>query len=206
MTEPIVQEGDPVLREKAKPVALKDIQSPKIKRLIARMKKLLSQESVGVGLAAPQVGESLRIFIVSGRAFLPSVAEPAEVEDGIEKSTGEKKNAEPVQVPPDMVFINPEIIRKSRTKLEMSEGCLSVRGYYGTVMRHEKMTLRALDEHGKPFTYHGSGLIAHIFQHETDHLEGTLYIDKAVKLQTEKEREELRKLYPPGEKTHHHGI
>ena len=202
MTEPIVQDGDPVLRQKAKPVALKDIQSPKIKRLIARMKKLLSQEAVGVGLAAPQVGESLRIFIVSGRAFLPGVAEPAEVPA---KENPDVKPA-PVQIPPDMVFINPEIIRKSRTKLEMSEGCLSVRGYYGTVMRHEKMTLRALDERGKPFTYHGSGLIAHIFQHETDHLEGTLYIDKAVKLQTEKEREELRKQFPPGEKTHHHGI
>ena len=198
MKEPIVQEGDPVLRQKAKPVSLKELSSPKIKRLISRMKKLLSEEAYGVGLAAPQVGASVRIFIVSGRAFLADAVESGK------GSAPERAGEEPapVVVPPDMVFINPEIIRKSRSKLEMSEGCLSVRDYYGTVMRHEKATVRAQDERGKPFTYHGSGLIAHIFQHECDHLDGTLYIDKTVKLEHEKERDELRKQFPPGEKTH----
>jgi len=196
MKEPIVQDGAAVLRAKAKTVAASQIRSAKIKSLIAKMKKLLAEEATGVGLAAPQVGEPLRVFIVSGRAFLP----PREISSS-EYDTGEDA-AEPV-VPPDMVFINPEMLRQSRKKIEMSEGCLSVRHYYGTVMRSEKATVRALDENGKPFTYHGSGLIAHIFQHEMDHLSGILYIDKTVKLEHEREKEDLRKKFPPGEKTHH---
>lgn len=74
-------------------------------------------------------------------------------------------------------------MRLSRKKREMSEGCLSVRGVYGKVLRHEKASVKAVDERGKPFIYHGSGLIAHIFQHECDHLEGILYIDKATSLE-----------------------
>ena len=95
-----------------------------------------------------------------------------------------------------MVFINPEITKLSKAKREMSEGCLSVRGKYGTVMRHEKATVRAWGEDGKPFTYNGTGLIAHIFQHEVDHLDGILYTDKAVKLEDESEREALRTKHP----------
>ncbi len=79
----------------------------------------------------------------------------------------------------------------------MSEGCLSVRGTYGTVLRHEKATVVAYDQRGKQFTYHGSGLIAHIFQHEIDHLNGILYIDKAIKLEEDEDiasaRQKLKK-------------
>jgi peptide deformylase len=190
MTEdPIVQEGTPVLHAKAHPVAPEEISSPKIRALIARMKELLHKEEFGVGLAAPQVGEPLRIFIVSGRAFLP---------DEEEEEEGEEKKEKPV--PPDMVFINPELVRVSRTQKEMAEGCLSVRGKYGTVMRHEKATVRAQDEHGKTFTYHGTELLAHIFQHEMDHLEGILYIDKAEKVEDEEERGHLRDEFPAGKK------
>jgi peptide deformylase len=71
----------------------------------------------------------------------------------------------------------------------MAEGCLSVRGKYGSVLRHDKATVQAQDIHGKTFTYHGAGLIAHIFQHEIDHLDGILYTDKAEKLEDEKKRE-----------------
>ena len=184
MAPEIVQVGAPVLRQKAPALSKKDIASPKTRALVSRMKKLLAKEQYGVGLAAPQVGVSVRLFIVSGRAFLPD-----------EATEEEKKNP-----PPDMVFINPELVRASKSKREMAEGCLSVRGKYGTVLRSEKATVKALDEHGKPFTYHGSELVAHIFQHELDHLEGTLYVDKAVKLEDEKEKEELRKKYHPGKK------
>ncbi len=182
--EEIVQIGENVLREKATPLSKKDIASPKIRALIARMKKLLKQEKYGVGLAAPQVGASVRLFIVSGRAFLPDSA-----------TEEEQKNP-----PPDKVFINPELVRTSKTKREMAEGCLSVRGKYGTVLRSEKATVRAQDEQGEAFTYHGSELVAHIFQHECDHLDGVLYVDKAVKLEDEKEKEDLRKKYHPGKK------
>lgn len=173
MSNEIVQVGDPVLRAKAKALTHKEIESPEIQKLIRHMKGLLSKEKNGVGLAAPQVDASVRLFIVSGKAF---------VEDD-ETEAEEKK-----PTPPDLVFINPELIRKSRGKREMSEGCLSVRGKYGRVMRHEKASVRALNEHGKSFTYHGSDLVAEIFQHEMDHLDGILYIDKATHVEDEKER------------------
>lgn len=172
----IVQIGDPVLRAKATPVAKKDISSRKLAGVILRMKNLLKKEEFGVAIAAPQIGESLRIFIVSGKAF--------------EKSK-EKEGADDAgEFYEDMVFINPELVRLSKKKKEMSEGCLSVRGEYGAVVRHEKATVRALDEQGNPFTHHGSDLIAQIFQHELDHLDGILYVDKAVRFDAkEKENE-----------------
>lgn len=180
MKDPIVQAGNPVLRQKAGLVAKKEFGSAALKKLLTRMKKALAKEPFGVALAAPQVGESVRLFIIAGKAFVS----PAEQDD------------EGAPAPPDRVFINPELIRLSKTKKEMSEGCLSVRGTYGTVMRHQKASVRAHDERGKEFIYNGSGLIAHIFQHEMDHLEGVLYTDKAKKLTTDAERASLRKKYP----------
>lgn len=177
MKDPVVQAGDPILRAKAKPVAKKDIGSKKIAGVISRMKKVLSTERFGVAIAAPQVGEPLRIFVIAGRAF---------ISDEDTKAFEEDKNKKP-KAPPDMVFINPELTRLSKKMKEMSEGCLSVRGKYGTVMRHEKAAVKALDEHGKPFAYQGSGLIGHIFQHECDHLDGVLYTDKAVQLEEDKD-------------------
>jgi peptide deformylase len=169
MTGAIVQEGDPVLRQKAKPVAQKDIGSRKLNALIKKMKDALAGEKYGVAIAAPQVGKPLRVFVVAGRAFKEEVEEAAE-------------GAEEV-VPMDRVFINPKIVRLSKKKQEMREGCLSVRGKYGAVLRHEKASVEAQDEAGKPFTYHGSGLVGHIFQHECDHLEGILYTDKATQIE-----------------------
>lgn len=164
MKDPIVQIGSPVLRQIAKPVTKKEFGSKELQALIAKMKRVLTKEKYGVAIAAPQVGESLRLFVVAGRAF----------EDGVDDKGAAKT--------PDKVFINPELLRVSRKKKEMSEGCLSVRGKYGAVLRHEKASIKAFDQTGKPFIYHGSGLIAHIFQHECDHLEGVLYVDKAVRV------------------------
>lgn len=75
----------------------------------------------------------------------------------------------------------------------MAEGCLSVRGKYGTVIRHEKASVRAYTAEGQVFVYHATGLIAQIFQHEYDHLDGILYVDKAEKLRNEKESAQLKK-------------
>lgn len=180
MKDPIVQAGDLVLRAKAKPVAKKEFGSAGLAKLLTKMKKALAKEPFGVALAAPQVGTGVRLFIVAGKAFVPLAEQD---EDGF-------------KAPPDRIFINPELIRLSKTKKEMSEGCLSVRGKYGTVMRHEKASVRAHDEQGKEFIYNGSGLIAHIFQHEVDHLEGVLYTDKAKKLTSDEERTALREKYP----------
>lgn len=180
--DPIVQEGATVLREVAKSVAKKDIGSRKLNALLAKMSKTLAQEGYGVAIAAPQVGESLRIFVIAGKAFETDEDRKAFEEQGEENTTLY-----------DRIFINPEIMRLSRKKKEMSEGCLSVRGKYGTVIRHEKATVKALDEYGKPFVYHGSGLIGHIFQHECDHLNGILYIDKAVQLEEDEDLPSARK-------------
>jgi peptide deformylase len=170
MKDPIVQIGAPVLRQIARPVSKKDIGGSEIKKLVAKMLKALNREKHGVAIAAPQVGESLRLFVIAGRAF----ASDADDEE------------EELQKYEDKVFINPELLRVSRKKKELSEGCLSVRGKYGAVERHEKASIKAIGLDGKPFLYHGSGLIAHIFQHEIDHLNGILYIDKATKLHDEK--------------------
>ncbi len=166
---------NPVLREKAHEVPLSDIKSPRIRALIDDMKKLLSKEEYGVALAAPQVGESVRIFIVSGRALA------RDSRNGPDEP--EKKEEAPAV--PDQVYINPEMTKLSRTRKQKHEGCLSIRGKWGEVPRAEKATVRAYDEHGMRFTRGASGFLAHVFQHEMDHLEGILYTDKAKKLYDE---------------------
>jgi peptide deformylase len=92
----------------------------------------------------------------------------------VEKFLGEieRKN-------PDLVFINPVFKKISKDKKNISEGCLSVRPIYGKVRRATRVTVEAHNEHGIKFTMEGTGLLAQIFQHETDHLDGILFIDKA---------------------------
>ncbi len=178
----MTQVGDPVLRTTAVPVPKKDIGGRKLAALIKHMSDTLKHEGFGVAIAAPQVGESLRLFVVAGSVF-----EKDGDDDEKPIDTGKKKS-----IGPDRVFINPEITRRSRNKKEMSEGCLSVRGKYGTVMRHEKVTLKALTEKGEPVTYNGTGLLGHIFQHECDHLDGILYIDKTVRLEEDEDMKGAR--------------
>ncbi len=169
----IVQEGNPVLRAIAKPVPLSDIGTKKLNDIIAAMNIALEREADGVAIAAPQIGVPLRIFIVSKNAF---VIDEEQKERRKAKSGSGTQEEFPAT---NMVVINPKIIKLSRKKVKVPEGCLSVRWLYGNTMRHEKATIRAYDEHGKAFTYGGSGLMAQIFQHETDHLDGTLFIDHA---------------------------
>jgi len=171
-SSPIVQNGDPVLRSVAESVDPKDIGGKKFNEIIARMKVALEGEGDGVAIAAPQIGVPLRIFIVSHRAF--------EFEDEKDEEKIPRAKTTPAK---DMVVINPEITKLSRKKVKVPEGCLSVRWLYGNTMRHEKASVRGLDEHGKSFTYGGSGLVAQIFQHENDHLNGTLFIDHATEIE-----------------------
>ena len=144
----IVQEGDPVLRKKAE--AVKDPKSPEIKELIEDM-VITMKETKGLGLAAPQVGHSLRLFTVN-------------VENKV------------------YIFINPEIKDFSGDSIPFEEGCLSVEKTWGPVARPKKLTIKALDENGKPIKIRAKGLLARVIQHEMDHLNGTLFIDKAEKL------------------------
>jgi len=173
----IVQKEDPILREKAEPVNPKDFSSPRLKKILGDMVTAMEKELDGVAIAAPQIGIPLRIFIVSHRAF--EYADDEGDEDNRNEPDSLHTHDSPKIKRSNMVFINPVIIKLSRKKVWMPEGCLSVRWLYGEVSRAEKATVRAFDENGKVFTWGGSGLLAQIFQHETDHLNGTLFIDSA---------------------------
>lgn len=137
---------DPVLRKKTGRV--KEI-TPEIKKLAEDMiETMLKSEPEGVGLAAPQVGISKKIFVAQvGR-------EPR-------------------------VFVNPEIVKKSKKTEIMEEGCLSLPGIWLKIKRAKKIELDALDINGQKLKIKAEGLFARILQHEIDHLEGTLIIDKA---------------------------
>lgn len=158
---PIVQNGTPVLRATAATVAQEEFGTIPLKNIIADMSAALATCDDGVALAAPQIGISKRIFVVSGRVLDEEAATP----------------------PPDLVFINPIIVKQSKTGKFVDEGCLSVRWLYGRVKRATKTTVEAYDVAGKKFTHHGTGLLAQIFQHEMDHLDGILFIDKAHNIQ-----------------------
>lgn len=172
----IVQKDAPVLRGRAEVVSSRDFSSPQLKKILDNMATALEKEDDGVAIAAPQIGVPLRIFLVSHRAFeYTDKGDNSKVLNSTDDATPPSKKIKYV----NMVFINPEIIKLSRRKVWMPEGCLSVRWLYGEVARSQKATVRAYDENGKIFTWGGSGLLAQIFQHETDHLNGVLFIDTA---------------------------
>lgn len=174
----IVQKENPILRAIAKDVPLEDIRSRKIETIIRRMQKALAHEDDGIAIAAPQIGESLRIFVVSKKVYDLMEEEGTAPKAKTKTPKDESANEEKFE-PKDLVFINPQILKKSREQELMEEGCLSVRWLYGQVKRAKKVLVKAYDETGKPFTFGGSGLMAQIFQHEIDHLDGVLFIDKA---------------------------
>ncbi len=158
---PILQHEHQTLRGIAEPVSASDFGSPELTKILTRMKDALASQRDGVAIAAPQIGVPLRIFVVAGFIF--------------------KKDTDPV-APSDRVFINPEIVSLSKQKRWLEEGCLSVRYLYGEVSRSTKAKVKAYDENGIAFTIGASGLLAQIFQHEVDHLNGTLFIDTARNL------------------------
>lgn len=173
-------ESNPALREKAREIPLKDIKGQKIRDLIEDMSSLLSKEEYGVAIAASQVGEAVRLFVVSGKALARHAYLSAKAKGDDEQE--DEPEVKDVELPPtpDQVYINPTLVKLSRGKKDKHEGCLSVRGKWGMVPRAEKATITAYDEHGVKFTRGASGFLAHIFQHEMDHLEGILYTDKAT--------------------------
>jgi peptide deformylase len=159
----ILQKEAPVLREISKNIPLSSISFPKIQKIIKEMRVALASQDDGVALAATQIGYPLRIFIVSKKV------------EGMMK-----KNKDNIQdKTKDLVFINPVLKKVSKEKNIVEEGCLSVRYLYGKVSRGKKAIVSAWDENGKKFERGGTGLLAQIFQHEMDHLDGILFIDKA---------------------------
>jgi len=160
-----------VLRQNAKEVLIREIKTPKIKKILKEMSDTLKSQNDGVAIAAPQIGYSVRIFIVAGKIFSKNFNE----ENGTKREEKLK----------DVVFINPKISKLSREREWLPEGCLSVRPFYGKTFRAKKATIVAYDERGRKFQRGASGLLAQIFQHETDHLNGILFIDHAKDVKEE---------------------
>ncbi len=160
----IVQSGATVLKEVAKEIPEELFGTPELLDMVERMVKTLDSQKDGVALAAPQIAISYRMFVVPyDRLVLPP---PGEEEP-----------------PADIgIFINPEFTKVSRRREEMDEGCLSVRGIYGKTYRHQRATVRARTSDGGIFERGGGGILAQVFQHEIDHLDGILFIDYALEL------------------------
>jgi peptide deformylase len=158
----IVQDGHPTLRRVAKKVELKEIDDPLFQQLIDDMFETM-YAAPGVGLAAPQVNVSKRLFVMDVH---DDEQEPA-------------------------VVINPKIVL-AEDEEEMSEGCLSVLGMVGDIVRFKKIAVTGLDRNGEKIRIEGEGLLAQCLQHEIDHLNGVLYVDKAknVRPVTKEDEEE----------------
>ena len=147
MIRPILKHGDAVLHQKARIV---DAMTADIDRLVDDMIETM-YAAPGVGLAAPQVGVALRIFVV-------------------DVSVGRDPNGL-------LVLVNPEFVERDGVQLE-EEGCLSVPGFNATVVRPTRAVIKGLDRHGDAQQHEGVGLLARAFQHEMDHLDGTLFVDR----------------------------
>ncbi len=136
--------------------------TPEIEELIADLIETM-RVAPGVGLAAPQIDVGKRVIVVE-------YAEASEDPDLPEK-------------PPKLyAVINPEITRSSKELVLGNEACLSLPGYFGEVERHERVTIKGLNRHGQDFKLRAKGWLARIFQHEIDHIEGILYIDRATQV------------------------
>jgi len=160
----LVKQNHPALHTIAEEVPVEEITSPKIKKILKDMKEALLAYNVtgfnGIAIAAPQIGIPLRIFLVH--------------------NTSKRKDEKDLL--PNLIAINPQIIKLSKKKHLVGEGCLSVGEDYGAVNRSTHATIRAYDENGKKYERGASGLLAQVFQHECDHLDGILFIDKAEKV------------------------
>lgn len=162
----IVQAGDPTLRKPARKLTKEEILSPAIQSLIGGMRDTM-RDAPGVGLAAPQVGVGVRLIVVEDRAF--SSVESLSAKD---LSARERK---PIEF---HVLINPTISIDDPMTTEYFESCLSVSGFMAVVPRAQSVQVNALDETGSPVSISASGWYARILQHEIDHLDGVLYVDR----------------------------
>ncbi|GAA3775160.1 peptide deformylase [Streptomyces chiangmaiensis] len=158
---PIVAAGDPVLRRGAEPF---DGQlSPALLARFVEALRTTMHAAPGVGLAAPQVGVPLRIAVIE---------DPAPVPEDVRVVRGRLPQ-------PFRVLVNPSYEALGGQRVAFFEGCLSVPGWQAVVARHARVRLRTLDEHGAVVDEEFAGWPARIVQHETDHLDGTLYLDRA---------------------------
>lgn len=167
----LVPQNHPVLRQIAEEVTKEEFENGFVKKLLKDMRAALKSYNaegfVGVAIAAPQIGVAKRVFLVEDQS---------EDRDSL----------------PHLVAINPKITKTSQKSDLHGEGCLSVPDHYGAVRRYKNVTLRALDEYGQEYERGAGGLLAQIFQHECDHLDGTLFIDRADKVWHKEEMDRHR--------------
>lgn len=142
----------PSLRERSQELGLAQITTPDFQVFLDELIQKMI-EARGVGLASPQIGKNIRTIVIQ---------------------------PDPMEMP--QVFINPVITKKSEALLESEEACFSVPGKYGLVKRHKKITLEALNRHGRRIELDFKNFPAFVVQHEVDHLDGILFIDKATKV------------------------
>lgn len=153
---PIVQIPDPILRQRATPVEKFD---PALRQLAQDMAETMDAAK-GVGIAAPQVGVSLQLFVMRVRKSDPRLPEG----DPLGGKT--------------LVIANPALIERNDETEEGPEACLSIPEFGGYVPRQTQLTIQGRNEWGKPVTYAVSGFIARVMQHEMDHLDGVLFLDR----------------------------
>ncbi len=164
MVLPIIAYGDPVLRKVGIEI---DKDYPNLKELITNMKETM-KNARGVGLAAPQIGKAIRLFIVDTSPF-------GENDELDEEEQNFLKNYK-------KVFINPTITNEEGDEWAFSEGCLSIPNINEDIFRNEKLTIEYFDEKFKKHTEDLNGLAARVIQHEYDHIEGILFTDKISSL------------------------
>lgn len=157
----LVPQDHPALHTIAEEITEDDFKNGVVAKLVKDMRKALTTYSadgfVAVAIAAPQIGVSKRIFIIEDQS---------EDRDSL----------------PSMVAVNPKLVKVSKKQHLVGEGCLSVPDFYGSVKRSTNVTMEAIDETGKKYKRGAGGLLAQIMQHEIDHLDGILFIDRAEKV------------------------
>src|ERR1035437_7764851 len=167
MVQKILQSKDPILRRKSRPVTKVD---KKVLRLVQDLKDTLSiqKDPEGIGLAAPQIGKNLRVFVANYQGFERVVINPEIIANN--RSLSSDGSEKPLA-----------ISKERKSKKEILEGCLSLPYYYGPLKRSPKITVKYLSELGKEVTETFEGFNAQIIMHEIDHLEGILFVDHLLK-------------------------
>jgi len=162
----IIQLGDERLRIVCENIPLPEITSKEVTQLLNDMKEALASQKDGVAISAPQIASNKRIFTIGGIVF--------------DKDFQNKVTKVSDPTIPNRFYINPIITKTSRETCSMEEGCLSIRGVYGNVVRPKKITLEYYNEQEEKIKEGASGFLARVIQHELDHLNGVLFIDKAT--------------------------
>jgi peptide deformylase len=161
----IVTIPHPALRKVSKPFSSTEFKAKEFKKLLSDLSAALATRDDGVGLSAPQIAVNKRVFVVSGKVFDTywlNIKTPS------------------LNLPPDEYFINPVIIKSSKKLSILEEGCLSIPELYGMVKRPISVSIEYLNQNGEKVEKKATGILARIFQHEIDHLDGILFTDKAT--------------------------